>query len=93
MNIAESSIGEALRLEDIESLFQHGAPDCEYSPEARGIAEALASLGEEEITQERLAEVIRTVWARSFGPFSQEELEMRMAAFRQVAHRILSQDT
>ena len=90
MKISESVVEEVLRSEDIETLFQHGAPDNEYTPEVRGIMNAIALLGENDITEDSLVAVIRAVWAHSFGPFSDEDLEMRSPAFKQVAHRILS---
>ncbi len=93
MKIRESTVEEVLRSEDLESLFQHGAPDNEYTPEVRGIMSALALLGNNDITEDRLTAVIRDVWTRLFGPFGDDELEMRMPDFRQVARRILAQDS
>ncbi len=90
MKIRESTVDEVLRSEDMETLFQHGASDNEYTPEVRGILNALAQLDESDITEERLVAIIGAVWGRAFGPFSDEELEMRMPAFREVAHRIWS---
>jgi hypothetical protein len=92
MTIKETVIEEALRSEDIESLFQHGAPDDEYKHEAQSIADAIAPLGEKNITEEQLVKIISTVWIQAFGPFSDEEVEVRMPAFRQVAYKILSHD-
>jgi hypothetical protein len=93
MQITESTIEEVLRSEDIESLFQHGAPDNEYTPEVRGIVDALALLSETDITEECLVRVVREVWERYFGPFSDAEVEMRMPAYCQVARRILNCDS
>jgi hypothetical protein len=90
MSITESAIAEALISEDIESLFQHGAPENEYTPETRGIVKALALLSKNDITEERLVAIIRAVWSRSFGPFSDDEIEMRTPAIRGVANRILT---
>jgi hypothetical protein len=92
MKIRESTVEEVLRSEDIETLFQHGAPDNEYTPEARGIVSALALLNENDVTEDRLFAVVRSVWARLFG-LGEDDLEMRTAAFRQVAHRIIEQDS
>jgi hypothetical protein len=44
MDIAESTIEEVLRSEDIESLFQNGAPDNECISEVRGIVNALGKV-------------------------------------------------
>jgi hypothetical protein len=93
MGIRESTVEYVLRSEDIESLFQHEAPENEYMPEVRGIVNALALLAEDDITEERLTDVIRAVWVRSFGPFSDEEIEMRIPAFQQAAHQIFSRDS
>jgi hypothetical protein len=93
MKIKESTVEEALRAEDIETLFQHGAPENEYTPEVRRIVSALAPLREDELTEERLTAIVRSVWSHSFGPFGDDELEMRTPAFRQVAHRILTHDS
>lgn len=93
MEIKESTVEEVLRSEDIETLFQHGAPENEYTPEVRRIVIALASLGEDELTEERLVAIIRSVWAHSFGPFADEELEMRTPAFRRAAHRIIAHNS
>jgi hypothetical protein len=48
---------------------------------------------EKSITEEALAADIREVWSRSFGPFYGEDIEMRMPAFRQGAHRILPRNS
>jgi hypothetical protein len=93
MIVTESTLNEALKFEDIESLIEAGAPDDEYTPEARSIVQALAMIDEREIAEENLAGVIRSVWSRSFGPFSEEDLEMRMPAFRKAAHRIMARSS
>jgi hypothetical protein len=93
MAIAESTIEDVLRNADIESLIECGAPRDEYSPEVRGIVNALAISDEKEITVERLVAIIREVWTQMFGPFSGEEIELRMPALRQVAHQVLARDS
>jgi hypothetical protein len=93
MAIIESTIEDALRAADIELLIEYGAPQDEYTPEISGIVNALAIIGEKEIDIERLVAIIREVWVQMFGPFSDEEIELRMPAFRQVAHRILARDS
>ncbi len=90
MIVSESAVNEALKSKDIESLIEAGAPDYEYTPEARRIVQALAKIDEREAAEVALAGIIRAVWSHSFGPFSEEDLEMRMPAFRQAAHRILA---
>jgi hypothetical protein len=90
MNDSESKINEILRAEDIESLFQHGAPEDEYSHEAHEIASKLTQIGSADVTEESVMAFVRDVWVRSFGPFSEEDIAKRLPAFRQVAHRILN---
>ena len=91
MKITESTVDQILRSEDIESLFQHDAPSDEYSHETLGIVSAISLLDQDDLTEEGLTDVVRAVWTRSFGPFLAEEVQMRMPAFRRVAHRILTQ--
>lgn len=88
--ITVSNVDEVLRSEDLETLFQHGAPSDEYAHETRAIVEEVARLNPESLSDEQLTEIVLRVWTRSFGPFSAQELEMRMPDFRQVAHRILN---
>jgi hypothetical protein len=88
----DAKVNAILISEDMESLVQHGAPADEYLDEARKIVSAITLLGHEELTEERLTEIVYAVWSKSFGPFSVEEAEMRMPDFRQVARRILAQN-
>jgi hypothetical protein len=91
MKITESTVDHILRSEDIESLLQHGAPTDEYSHEASSIVSAIALLDQNNLTEELLTDLVLAIWARFFGPFSAGEIEMRMPAFKRVAHRMLSQ--
>jgi hypothetical protein len=93
MTVLESEVNNALVSEDIESLIEAGAPDDEYSCEARGVVTALAMIDDSEISKETVAEMIRSVWSRSFGPFYEEDLDLRMPAFHNVARQILASDT
>ena len=92
MRLTNTKIEEVLRAADIEALIQLGAPKDEYEPEARSLIYAISHLGENELTEERLTEIIRIEWTKWFGPFSDEEVEMRMPDFRQIAHQILALD-
>lgn len=75
MKIGESAIEDVLRSEDIETLFQHGAPEDEYAPEVRRIMSALTSLGEDELTRRAscshyslsMGELLRAVRRRGTG--------------------------
>ncbi|MGO9336568.1 MAG: hypothetical protein ACLPY1_03570 [Terracidiphilus sp.] len=88
MGIALSTIEEALREADIESLIEIGAPDDEYTSEARDIANAVSHIDESRLAEGQLLDVLRSVWARSFD-LAQEDVERRAPAFQQVARRIL----
>jgi hypothetical protein len=90
MAINGSTVNDALKSEDVKSLIEFGAPDYEYSSEARDIVQALAKIDESEISEGVLAEIIRSVWSRSFGPFSDVDLDARSPAFRQIAHQVLT---
>ena len=89
MEITQTAVQETLNTEDIEGLLELGAPGDEHSHEAKSIMSALAGLHQNELTEDELASVVRTVWIRSFGPFSDVDIEKRSPAFRQVAHRLL----
>ena len=87
MKITQTVVQEVLNQEDIEGLRQLGAPEDEYMHEAQ---EIVSQLGQREVSEEDLATVVQKVWARSFGPFTAEDVEKRSPVFRQVAHQILS---
>jgi hypothetical protein len=80
---------EVLNAADVEGLFRLGAPSDEYTSEAQMISEAIAQLGESELTQEGLEAVVRNVWVRMFGPFSEEQVNKRGNALSHVAREIL----
>lgn len=89
MDITQAAIEQTLSTEDIEGLLGLGAPGDEYFSEAKSIMSALAGQDKRELTEDDVASVVRAVWIRSFGPFSDRDLDRRSPAFRQVAHRIL----
>jgi hypothetical protein len=92
MVITETAIEEVLRSADIEALIQLGAPKDEYESEARSIMDAVARLDVNEVTEESLTAIIRTEWSKWFGPFSDDEMKMRMTDFQRIARRILKLD-
>ena len=85
-----STVQEVLQAEDPEGLLELGAPTDEYSEEAKQIASELRRFGADELTEERVAGVVRDVWVKAFGPFSEEDIRKRLPAFRQAASRIVS---
>jgi hypothetical protein len=88
MRLTESDIETVLKEEDIEGLLELGAPSDEYSAEAQSIMAVLRSMSESDLSEDRVAAIVRAVWTTSFGPFSAEDIQKRLHAFRKVAHRI-----
>lgn len=82
-------IQHVLNDEDIEGLLGAGAPSDEYESEAQMIAKAITQASESELTEELLTTVVRSTWVEMFGPFSDEQLRKREAAFQRVARRVL----
>ena len=93
MTSRQCQINQVLRDEDIEGFIGLGAPPDEYESEADMIAGAIASEDQSKLTEGRITDVIRTVWAKMFGPFSEEELGKREDAFRRVARCVLAART
>lgn len=87
MTIADE-IQRIFRVADVEGLIADGAPDDEYDSEAVEVAEALAALKKEDLTEKNISAIISLVWARSFNR-GEEEIEMRLPAFREIARKIL----
>jgi len=88
MEISHSDLQQLLNLADIEGLLALGAPNDEYDHEARSIASVLRGINDASLTEDKLAEVVREVWIRAFGPFSVSDIEKRSRAFRQLAREI-----
>lgn len=91
MTISHVQIQQVLNDEDIEGLLQVGAPTDEYETEARMIAETITQAHESKLTEERLTAVVRSTWAEMFGPFSEDQLRQREAAFQRVARRVMAE--
>lgn len=89
----DAKVNAILFSEDLESLAKLGAPSDEYMGEAQEIVSAIKSLDRSELTEDRLTEIVCSVWSQSFGPFSEEEAAMQMPAFRKVALRILTPES
>jgi hypothetical protein len=88
MDISQNNLRELLNSEDIEGLLALGAPDDEYADEVRILASALSQIDGDDIPEDAVAEVVRRVWIRAFGPFTDADIERRSAAFRHLAHEI-----
>jgi hypothetical protein len=91
MTISRVQIQQVLNDEDIEDLLQAGAPSDEYEAEARVIAEAIAQTHESKLTEEVLTAVVKSTWAEMFGPFSEDQIRQRKAAFQRVARRLMAE--
>ena len=87
--IPSATIDAILQKEDIEGLLNLGAPKDEYSHEAAEIHAALEAIDENGATPDQVATVVMTVWERSFGPFSPDDIEKRSPVLKQVVRRIL----
>jgi hypothetical protein len=91
MTISPIQIQQVLNDEDIEGLLKAGAPTDEYETEAQMIAEAITQTHESKLTEERLTSVVKVTWAEMFGPFSEDQLQQREAAFQRVARRVMAE--
>lgn len=87
LNIRTEDIERIFRDADIEGLIGNGAPDNEYDSEAQQKLEAIARLAPDDATEDRIAGIIRLVWSKSFNR-GDDEISLRMPAFKQVAHKI-----
>ena len=83
MEITKKIVQQVLNDEDIEGLLELGAPEDEYCYEAEAIS---SRLRETEVNEDAATEIIRSVWSKAFGPFT----ELRSEAYRRTAQRILS---
>jgi len=90
MMIPTSTIDSILQEEDIEGLLNLGAPKDEYSREAEEIKAALEAIDENDANFDQVAPLIMTIWERSFGPFSPDDIQKRSPVLRQVVQRILN---
>ena len=93
MNVRIDIVERILKGADIEGLFELGAPQDEYSQEAKLIVEALRTLEQPEAEEYAVLEIIRQIWVKMFGPFSNEQLSKRECKFRCVASQIVSNCT
>lgn len=93
--VSVSAVDNALRAEDVEGLLELGAPNDEYSHEAKTIASKLDELTPGAASEDSITAVIANIWAKSFE-LSDEDLDKRYTALRRVARQILasySEDT
>jgi len=88
-----SQIKAALDNEDIEGLMAIGCPADEYNGEATLIEERIAELTRsvhEPLSEVQVEKIVADVWNEMFGPFSDEDLQMRRSAFTTIARKIIS---
>jgi hypothetical protein len=84
-------IKDVLDSEDIEGLLALGCPKDEYDGEASLIEDRIAKatgFGEGKIGVAEIEGIVREVWQSQFGPFSDEQLEIRSPAFWRVAGKL-----
>lgn len=88
MNNVLRNIQDVLSREDVEGLLALGAPENEYHTEAELIRQVIES-GRVNLKEEELTELLKRIWQKSFGPFSETELKKRQAALERVAKRLV----
>ena len=89
MQISLEKIESILRREDIEGFLNLGAPQDEYSSEARKMGLALQAI--DEPTEEEVSQVVMNVWDKAFGPFTDEDIEMRRPVLERIVRHILTE--
>ena len=87
MTNLQNTIREILNREDIEGLLELGAPADEYSTEAELISQAIEN-GQVEPQEEKLNKLLREIWQKMFGPFSEGEIKKRQSALERVARQL-----
>ena len=91
MIVSLAMLERVLQSEDMEGLHALGAPENEYHDEATAIKTALERLDSSQVTRPRVSAVVMDVWARSFGPFSSEDVQKRRLVLQEIVHRILNE--
>ena len=74
---------------DIEGLIQTGAPVDEYEMEAQRIVDEISQLPDSATSEDAIFDIVISVWQKAFGVLGQQDLVLRMPAFRQVAKAIV----
>jgi len=86
-----ATVQRILDEEDLEGLLKMGAPKDEYEPEARRIANAIGHLNAEQLTVDRVAHIVSTVWEDMFGPFHGQAGRKLLPTCRRIAERIVNE--
>ena len=84
-------VKKALDEEDIEGLLAIGSPGDEYDGEASQIESLVAQkseFGKRRLDKADLENLIQSIWASQFGPFSNDQIKLRQPAFRRIAEKI-----
>ncbi len=89
MRLTASDIQQILNVEDVEGLLSLGAPSDEYTSEAEMISEAITRLGELELSQEAVETIVRNVWVKMFGPFTEDQFNKRGPVLSNLARQLL----
>jgi hypothetical protein len=80
-------IEDVLRRTDIEGLIESGAPDNEYESEAIEILRVFSQFTSQELTEDKMLEIICDVWTRSFG-HDKHETDKIKDVFLHVVHEL-----
>lgn len=91
MMVSLTALESILRAEDMEGLQAVGAPGDEYNDEAAAMQAALEQLRDDQVTQDNVAEGLMSVWERSFGPFSEDDVRRRQPVLQRLAERVLEE--
>ena len=84
MRIAQSEIDEILRDIDIEGFLKSGAPEDEYSSEAKTVFAVLSNFNSQEWTLAHIVSILTHVWKESFH-LSEEDLKDRLLDIERAA--------
>ncbi len=88
MEISINDIERILIKEDIEGFIESGAPEDEYSIEAKMLARALLEINTLDFSEENILAVISALWASSFN-LSREDIISRLPGLQRVTKNIL----
>lgn len=83
MKLTTEAINQYLIREDIEGFIELGAPEDEYSDEARLISEKISELENSMRTQENIYRLIQEIWKSKFN-LGDEELVLREDALKRL---------
>ena len=89
MDITISQINNILQIVDIEGLIALGAPDDEYSSEAKYIFNAITKLSVSEKTEANIFAIISLLWIEQFS-LSDTDVYQREPAIKHASKSIMA---